>query len=172
MFLSIPMALLLAVAAPVAEQAASTKATAIAPFLGEEVAVVVHIDLTKWNAADLPPPRPRQAGRRRRSERRHEGHRRLGRHAESGRRQGPVPAVRPGRHARSPRRGGAAGGRGRRQGDQHGSIGRRARKPAAMASQRDHPRRRRRRHACGLGPNPRRRAQSSPRVVRRAGRGR
>ena len=50
MFLSIPMALLLTVAVPTAEQAASTKATAIAPFLGEEVAVVVHIDLTKWDA--------------------------------------------------------------------------------------------------------------------------
>jgi prepilin-type processing-associated H-X9-DG protein len=50
MFLSIPMAVLLAVAAPAAEQAASTKATAIAPFLGEEVAVVVHVDLTKWDA--------------------------------------------------------------------------------------------------------------------------
>ncbi len=50
MFLSIPMALLLAVAGPAAEQAASTKARAIAPFLGEEVAVVVHIDLNKWNA--------------------------------------------------------------------------------------------------------------------------
>ena len=42
MFLSIPMALLLTVAVPTAEQAASTQATAIAPFLGEEVAVVVH----------------------------------------------------------------------------------------------------------------------------------
>ena len=50
MFLSIPMALLLAVAVPTAEQAASTQATAIAPFLGEEVAVVVHLDLTKWDA--------------------------------------------------------------------------------------------------------------------------
>ncbi len=49
MFLSIPMALLLAVAAPVAEQAASTKATAIASFLGEEVGVVVHVDLTRLN---------------------------------------------------------------------------------------------------------------------------
>ncbi len=50
MFLSIPMALLLSVAVPATEQATSTKATAIAPFLGEEVAVVVQIDLTKWNA--------------------------------------------------------------------------------------------------------------------------
>ena len=47
MFLSIPIAVLLTVAAPTAEQAASTKAAAIAPFVGEEVAVVVHIDLTK-----------------------------------------------------------------------------------------------------------------------------
>jgi Protein of unknown function (DUF1559) len=50
MFLSIPLALLLAVAVPTAEQAASSKAMAIAPFLGEEVAVVVQIDLTKWDA--------------------------------------------------------------------------------------------------------------------------
>lgn len=49
MFLSIPVVLLLTVAVPTAEQAASTQATAIAPFLGEEVAVVVHIDLTKWD---------------------------------------------------------------------------------------------------------------------------
>ncbi len=49
MFLSIPIAVLLTVAAPTAEQAASTKAAAIAPFVGEEVAVVVHIDLTKWD---------------------------------------------------------------------------------------------------------------------------
>jgi hypothetical protein len=49
MFLSIPMALLLTVAAPTAEQAASTKAATIAPLVGEEVAVVVHIDLTKWD---------------------------------------------------------------------------------------------------------------------------
>src|SRR5258708_7335639 len=50
MFLSIPMALLLTVAVPTAEQAASTKATAIAPLVGEEVAVVVHLDPTKWDA--------------------------------------------------------------------------------------------------------------------------
>ena len=50
MFALLPMALLLAFAVPTAEQAASTQATAIAPFLGEEVAVVVHIDLTKWDA--------------------------------------------------------------------------------------------------------------------------
>ena len=50
MFLSIPMALLLTVAVPTAEQAASTSATAIAPLVGEEVAVVVHLDLTKWDA--------------------------------------------------------------------------------------------------------------------------
>src|SRR5262249_35922984 len=50
MFLSIPAALWLTVAAPIAEQTASTKVTAIAPFLGEEVVLVVHIDLTKWDA--------------------------------------------------------------------------------------------------------------------------
>src|SRR5262249_43113732 len=50
MFLSIPAALLLTVAAPIAEQTASTKVTAIAPLLGEEVVLVVHIDLTKWDA--------------------------------------------------------------------------------------------------------------------------
>jgi hypothetical protein len=50
MFLSIPAALLLFVAAPIAEQTASTKVTAIAPLLGEEVVLVVHIDLTKWDA--------------------------------------------------------------------------------------------------------------------------
>ncbi len=50
MLLSIPMALLLTIAVPTAEQAASTKATAIAPFVGEEDAVVVSIDLTKWDA--------------------------------------------------------------------------------------------------------------------------
>jgi len=44
------LALLLTVAVPTAEQAASTKATAIAPFVGEEVAVVVYLDLTKWDA--------------------------------------------------------------------------------------------------------------------------
>jgi prepilin-type processing-associated H-X9-DG protein len=50
MFLSIPAALLLIVAAPMAEQAAGTKVTAIAPLLGEEVVLVVHIDLAKWDA--------------------------------------------------------------------------------------------------------------------------
>src|SRR5450432_2298663 len=49
MFLSIPLALLLTVAVPTAVQAASTQAMAIAPFLSEEVAIVVHIDLTKWD---------------------------------------------------------------------------------------------------------------------------
>jgi prepilin-type processing-associated H-X9-DG protein len=48
MFLSIPMALLLAAAAPM-QDPASTKAAAVAPFAHEEVAVVVHIDLTKWD---------------------------------------------------------------------------------------------------------------------------
>ncbi len=50
MVLSIPAALLLTVAAPIVEQAASTQATSIAPFLGEEVVVVVRMDLTKWDA--------------------------------------------------------------------------------------------------------------------------
>jgi prepilin-type processing-associated H-X9-DG protein len=50
MFALLPMSLLLAFAVPSAEQGASTQATASAPFLGEEVAVVVHIDLTKWDA--------------------------------------------------------------------------------------------------------------------------
>ena len=50
MFLSIPAVLLLTVAAPIAEQTASTKVAAIAPFLGEEVVLVVHVDLTKWDA--------------------------------------------------------------------------------------------------------------------------
>ena len=50
MLLSIPMAVLLTVAVPTAQQAASTKATAIAPFVGEEVVVVVHLDLTRWDA--------------------------------------------------------------------------------------------------------------------------
>ena len=50
MILSIPMALLLTVALPAAEQATNSQAATIAPFLGEEVAVVVHIDLTKWDA--------------------------------------------------------------------------------------------------------------------------
>ena len=50
MFASLPMSLLLAFAVPSAEQAASPRATAIAPFVGEEVAVVVHVDLTKWDA--------------------------------------------------------------------------------------------------------------------------
>jgi prepilin-type processing-associated H-X9-DG protein len=49
MVVSIPMALLFTISVPTAEQAASTKATAIAPFVGEEVAVVVHIELTRWN---------------------------------------------------------------------------------------------------------------------------
>ena len=49
MLLSIPMAVLLAVAVPTAQQAASTKATAIIPFVGEEVVVVVHLDLTRWD---------------------------------------------------------------------------------------------------------------------------
>jgi hypothetical protein len=49
MFLSIPVALLLTVAVPPAEQAAGTQAAAIAPFLGKEVAAVVHIDLTRWD---------------------------------------------------------------------------------------------------------------------------
>src|SRR5579875_996032 len=49
MLLSIPAALLLTVAAPIAGQTASTKVRAIAPFLGEEVILVVHIDLTKWD---------------------------------------------------------------------------------------------------------------------------
>jgi hypothetical protein len=50
MFLSIPLALLLTVAAPIAEQTASTKVTAIVPLLGEEVVLAVHIDLAKWDA--------------------------------------------------------------------------------------------------------------------------
>ena len=49
MFLSIPMALLLTVAVPTQEPA-DAKAAAVAPFVGEEVAVVVHIELTKWDA--------------------------------------------------------------------------------------------------------------------------
>jgi prepilin-type processing-associated H-X9-DG protein len=44
------MSLLLAFAVPAAEPTAGTKAAAIAPFVGEEVAAVVHIDLTKWDA--------------------------------------------------------------------------------------------------------------------------
>ncbi|HKI19378.1 MAG TPA: DUF1559 domain-containing protein, partial [Isosphaeraceae bacterium] len=49
MFLSMPMVLFLTVAASAADQAAGASATAIAPFLGEETAVVVRIDLTKWD---------------------------------------------------------------------------------------------------------------------------
>jgi prepilin-type processing-associated H-X9-DG protein len=49
MFLSIPMALLLTVAVSTQAPADAT-AAAVAPFVGEEVAVVVHIELTKWDA--------------------------------------------------------------------------------------------------------------------------
>ena len=50
MFLSIPAALLLTVVVPAAGQAASTQATSIASFLGEEVILVAHVDLTRWDA--------------------------------------------------------------------------------------------------------------------------
>jgi hypothetical protein len=51
MFLSIPLAMLLFAALPGEEPAANAPATAIAPFLGDEVAAVVHIDLKKWGAS-------------------------------------------------------------------------------------------------------------------------
>jgi prepilin-type processing-associated H-X9-DG protein len=49
MFLSIPMALLLTVAVS-AQEPADARAAAVAPFVGEEVAVVVHIELARWDA--------------------------------------------------------------------------------------------------------------------------
>ena len=49
MLLSILMAVLLTVAGPTAQEAANTNATAIVPFVGEEVVVVVHLDLTRWD---------------------------------------------------------------------------------------------------------------------------
>ncbi len=127
---------------------AASKASAVAPFVGDEVAVVVHV-------------RPRRSWTPRRSPagssaswptttdvaRRHDGRRRLGRRPEEGRREGPVPAGRPGRHARLPGRRGAAGRRGRRPGDRPGAHSGRAGVPGPLAGRRDDPGRRGRRHA-------------------------
>jgi hypothetical protein len=49
MFLSIPMALLFT-AAVSTQEPADARAAAVAPFVGEEVAVVVHIELARWDA--------------------------------------------------------------------------------------------------------------------------
>ena len=46
MFPVMPLVVLLIVAAPTQEPAGGTKAAAVAPFIGDEVAVVVHLDLT------------------------------------------------------------------------------------------------------------------------------
>ena len=161
MFLSIPAALLLTVAAPIAEQAAEHAGHGHRPVSrrGSRRRRAYRPD--EMGRPDLLPPRPRQAGRRRRSGRRHQGHRQLGRRAEGGRCEGPVPVVRTGRHSRPSHRGGTAGGWGRRHGDRHGSLGRSAEQSLPMAGYRDDPGLRRRRHACRPGPHPRR---SSPRL--------
>ncbi len=49
MLLSLPMALLLTLTVSTAQQATNTNAPAIVPFVGEEVVVVVHLDLTRWD---------------------------------------------------------------------------------------------------------------------------
>jgi Protein of unknown function (DUF1559) len=49
MLLSIPLAALLLLAAPL-QDPDGTKATAVAPLVGEEIAAVVRLDLTKWDA--------------------------------------------------------------------------------------------------------------------------
>src|SRR4051794_6808222 len=48
--LSLSLAALLTLAAPVPDPADDARAGAVAPFVGEEVAAVVHLDLTKWDA--------------------------------------------------------------------------------------------------------------------------
>src|SRR4051812_39912629 len=50
MSLSIPLAAVLILAAPSREPAGGPEATAIAPFVGEEVVVAVHFDLARWDA--------------------------------------------------------------------------------------------------------------------------
>jgi prepilin-type processing-associated H-X9-DG protein len=49
MSLSIPLAMLLAIAAPAQDPAGGTGAAAVAPFVGDEVTLAVHLDLAKWD---------------------------------------------------------------------------------------------------------------------------
>lgn len=53
MILAIPLTALMLIAAPFQDGTAAAKTAAVAPMIGDEVAIVVHVDLSKWQPERL-----------------------------------------------------------------------------------------------------------------------